>query len=77
MGRPRPEEYPSRATYRWALRNWRCHQGGGLLGTLAIAIFFGLPSGSVTVLWVLIAFAIVATMIARSKQLSRRISADR
>jgi hypothetical protein len=65
--RPQPEQYATRREYRWALKNWRAGHGGRFLGTLAIAVFFGAWSGSQVVLWGLIAFAIAAHMIARSR----------
>jgi hypothetical protein len=53
--------------YRWALRNWKRRHGGSLLVTLAIAFLFGAWTGSQALLWALVAFAVVATMIARSR----------
>jgi hypothetical protein len=67
MSRPQPEQYPTRATYRWALRNWKRSHGGSLIGTLAIAVFFGAWSGSQVALFGLVGFAIVAHVIARSR----------
>ena len=46
---------------------WLRGHGGSLLGTLAIAVFFGALTGSRTLLWLLVAFAIVAHLIARSR----------
>ena len=44
--RPQPQDYPTRATYRWALRNWRRSHDGSLIAVLAIAVFFGALTGS-------------------------------
>jgi predicted lipid-binding transport protein (Tim44 family) len=65
--RPRPEEYRTGAEFRWARRQWKRAHGGSLLGTLAIAVFFGALTGSQALLWGLIGFAIVAHVIARSR----------
>jgi hypothetical protein len=65
--RPRPEQYPTRATYRWALRNWKRHHGGSLIAVLLIALVIGGLSGSTTVVWLLIGFAVVAWLYARSR----------
>ncbi len=65
--RPRPEDYRNRAEWRWARRLWIRRHGGSLIGTLAIAIFFGAWSGSQAALFGLVAFAIVAHVIARSR----------
>ena len=65
--RPQPEDYPTRATYRWALRNWQRHHGGSLFVLLAIALVFGSLSGSTAGVWLLVMFAIIAWVIARSR----------
>jgi hypothetical protein len=65
--RPRPEQYATRAEYSWARKLWKRSHGGSLIGTLAIAVFFGALTGSTTLLWLLVAFAIVAHVIARSR----------
>ena len=67
MPRPQPEQYPTRATYRWALKNWRRSHGGSLIAVLAIALFFGALTGSQALLWGLVAFAVVMWMVARSR----------
>jgi hypothetical protein len=67
MARPQPEQFATRAEYTWARRNWKRAHGGSLIVTLAIAVFFGAWSGSSAVLFGLVAFAIVATMIARRR----------
>ena len=67
MPRPRPEDYPTRASYRWALHNWKRSHGGALWSTLAIAAFFGAWTGSVALMFLLIAFAIVCTVVARGR----------
>jgi hypothetical protein len=66
-GRPQPEDYKTRAEYRWARKQWIRKHGGSLFGTLAIAIFFGALTGSQLLMFLLIAFAIVGTVIARSR----------
>jgi hypothetical protein len=66
-GRPRPENYRTRAEFAWARRNWKRSHGGSLIGTLAIAVFFGLATKSVALLFGLVVFAFVAHMIARSR----------
>jgi hypothetical protein len=65
--RPQPEHYRTRSEYVWARRNWKRAHGGSLLVTLAIAFVFGAWSGSHAALLGLVAFAIVATAIARSR----------
>ena len=67
MSRPRPEQYKTGAEYRWARKRWKRSHGGSLLATIAIAAFFGALTGSTTLLWLLVAFAIVAHVIARSR----------
>jgi hypothetical protein len=67
MSRPQPEQYATRATYHWARKRWKRSHGGSLLATIAIAAFFGALTGSTTLLWLLVAFAIVAHVIARSR----------
>jgi len=66
-GRPQPEDFKTAAEYRWARKLWIRRHGGSLIGTLAIAVVFGGLTGSTTLLLLLVAFAIVATMIARSR----------
>ena len=53
--------------YRWALRLWKRRHGGSLLVLLAIAFIFGAWTGSQALLWGLVAFAIVAWLIARNR----------
>ena len=65
--RPEPEQFRTRSEYRFALRNWRRSHGGSLLATLAIAITFGVISGSAVALVLLVAFALVATAYVRSR----------
>jgi hypothetical protein len=65
--RPQPEQYATRAEYRWQLKQWRGAHGGRLIGTLCIAVFFGALTGSQVLLWALVAFAIVAHLFARSR----------
>ena len=67
MARPQPEQFGTGAEYRWARRNWKRAHGGSLLGTLAIAVFFGALSGSQALLGLLVGFAIVCHVIARSR----------
>jgi hypothetical protein len=49
------------------MRNWRRSHGGSLLATLAIAITFGVISGSAVALVLLMAFALLATAYVRSR----------
>jgi predicted lipid-binding transport protein (Tim44 family) len=63
--RPRPEDFKTGAEWRWARKLWIRKHGGSLIGTLVIAVFFGALTGSTTLLFGLVAFAIVATLIAR------------
>jgi hypothetical protein len=65
--RPDPEDFKTRAEWRWARKRWKRSHGGSLITTLAIAVFFGALSGSQVILWGLVAFAIVAHVIARSR----------
>jgi asparagine N-glycosylation enzyme membrane subunit Stt3 len=67
MARPQPEQFATRAEYRWRLKLWKRKHGGSLIAVLLIAIFFGAWSGSQALLWGLVAFAIVAHLIARSR----------
>ena len=53
--------------YRWAKKLWLRRRGGSLIGTLAIAIFFGALTGSDVLLVLLVVFALVATAYARSR----------
>jgi hypothetical protein len=55
------------AEYRWARKLWLRRHGGSFIAVLAIALFFGLLSGSAVALVLLVAFAIVATIYARSR----------
>jgi hypothetical protein len=64
--RPRPEDFATRAEYRWQLKQWKKHHGGGFFGTLVIAVLFGALTGSTTLLFVLVACAIAMTAYARS-----------
>jgi hypothetical protein len=65
--KPRPDQFPTLCSYLVARHNWLRRHGGSFLGTLAIAVFFGLLTGSTTALFGLVAFAIVCTAIARSR----------
>jgi hypothetical protein len=65
--RPRPQDYRTGAEYRWARRNWKRAHGGSLFALLLIAVFFGAWSGSQAALFGLVAFAIVAWLIARAR----------
>jgi hypothetical protein len=66
--RPEPEQYRTRAEYRWARHLWIKRHGGSLIGTLAIAVIIGALSGSAVVLVLLVAFALLATAYARSRR---------
>ena len=67
MARPQPADFPTRAHYRWARRQYLRQHGGSMFGSIAIATFFGLASGSQWVLFGLLAYAVVAHAIARSR----------
>jgi hypothetical protein len=67
MAYPQPEHYRTASEYRWARRNWRRRHGGSMFVNVLIAVFFGALTGSTVLLVLLIVFAIVATMIARSR----------
>jgi hypothetical protein len=67
MARPQPEQFRTGAEYRWAKKLWLRQHGGYLWTTLAIAVFLGALTGSTALLLALIAFAIVAHVIARSR----------
>jgi len=67
MARPQPEHYRTGAEYRWARRIWKRKHGGSLISVLLIAVFFGALTGSQALLWGLVAFAVVAWLIARSR----------
>jgi hypothetical protein len=64
--RPQPESFKTGAEYRWARKQWKRRHGGSLIAVLLIALVFGGLSGSTTVLWGFVAFAVVAWMVARS-----------
>jgi asparagine N-glycosylation enzyme membrane subunit Stt3 len=65
--KPRPEQFKTRAEYRWARKLWLKRHGGHLWATLAIAIFFGAWSGSTMILVLFLVFALVGTAYARSR----------
>jgi hypothetical protein len=65
--RPQPDQFATRAEYRWRLKLWKRSHGGSLIVTLLIAVFFGALSGSRLVLFGLLAFAVAAHMVARSR----------
>lgn len=65
--KPRPEDYETRAQYRWARKLWLRRHGGSLWTTLAIAVFFGALTGSTALLLGLIGFALVMTVYVRSR----------
>lgn len=65
--KPQPDQFATRAEYAWARKNWKRRHGGSFFGTLAIALFFGALSGSVVVLMMLVALAVVGTLVARSR----------
>ena len=65
--KPQPQQYPTFWTYFWARRAWKRSHGGSIITTLAIAAFFGAWTGSVALMFLLIAFAIVCTAVARSR----------
>jgi hypothetical protein len=63
--KPQPDQFKTRSEYKWAAKQHRKQHGGSLIGTLAIAAFFGALTGSQVLFWALIAFAVLATVIAR------------
>lgn len=65
--RPRPEDHPTAWAYWQARRTWVRSHGGSLLGTLAIAVVFGLLTGSAVVLIFLLVVALAGTAYARSR----------
>jgi hypothetical protein len=65
--KPQPEQFKTRAEYRWARKLWLKRHGGSLWVTLLIALFFGGLTGSTTLLILLVVFALVATAYARSR----------
>lgn len=65
--KPRPEQFKTRAEYRWAKRLWFKSHGGRFWTTLAIAIIFGAWSGSALLLALLVLFALAGTAHARSR----------
>jgi hypothetical protein len=67
MERPRPEDFPTRAEWKWADRTWRRKHGGSLIAVLLIAVFFGALTGSGIGLLALVAFAFLAWMVARTR----------
>jgi len=67
MPRPQPEDYTTRAEYRWALKLWKRKHGGSLLMLLAIAVFFGALSGSQVGIVLLVAVALLGWLYARTR----------
>jgi hypothetical protein len=67
MPKPQPEQFRTRAEYRWAKRQWLKAHGGYLWTTLLIAVVFGGLSGSAVVFVGLVLFALAGTVYARSK----------
>jgi len=65
--RPAPEDYATWWRYHVAKRVWLRSHGGSLIGTLALAVGFGLLTGSAVVLVVLIFAALAGTAVARSR----------
>jgi uncharacterized membrane protein len=65
--KPRPDDYPTRASYRWALRHWKRAHGGSLLAVLAIALVFGGLSGSAVAVVLLVAVAVGGWLYMRSR----------
>jgi hypothetical protein len=64
---PRPEQYRTAGEYFWARRRWKRTHGGSMIVTVAIAFLFGAWTGSQAALFALVAFAVVATLIARRR----------
>jgi hypothetical protein len=67
MSKPRPQDFPTAWSYWQARRAWVRRHGGSLFGTFAIAITFGVLSGSAVSLILLVAVAILGTVWARSR----------
>ncbi|HMD56717.1 MAG TPA: hypothetical protein VKG82_04535 [Solirubrobacteraceae bacterium] len=65
--RPYTEDYGTAWSYWQARRAWVRRHGGSLLGTFALAIGFGLLTGSALVLVILVAAALLGTAYARSR----------
>jgi hypothetical protein len=65
--KPQRADLRTGAEYRWARRNWLRHHGGYLWTTLAIAILFGAWTGSLVLLVLLVAFALVASAYVRPR----------
>ena len=65
--KPQPEQYRTRAEYRWARHLWVRSHGGTLIGTVAIAVLFGAWTGSVVLMLSLVVLALVGTAYARSR----------
>lgn len=59
LPKPLPEDYRTRAEYRWAKRAWHKRTGGSLITTVLLAAFVGALSGSSTLLWGTIALALL------------------
>jgi asparagine N-glycosylation enzyme membrane subunit Stt3 len=62
---PRPEQYRTAGEYLWARRQWKRTHGGSIIVTVAITFMFVAWTGSQVLLSGLVAFAVVATLIAR------------
>jgi hypothetical protein len=51
----------------WARRQWKRTHGGSIIVTVAIAFMFGAWTGSQVLLWGLVAFVVMVTLIARRR----------
>jgi hypothetical protein len=58
VSKPVPEDYATRAEYRWALKLWRRRTGGSLLGTVLLAGLIGGLSGNAYVFITLIVLGV-------------------
>ncbi len=65
--RPRPQDFPTWWSYHQAKRVGLRQQGGRLSATLAVALIFGGLTGSLVLTLLLVLFAVVGTVYARSR----------
>lgn len=66
--RPRPENFATRAEYRWASKQYNRRHGGSMAGSIALAVFFGAATGSPALLLALVAFSVGALLVARAER---------
>jgi hypothetical protein len=63
--KPHPEDYGTRAEYRWALRNWRKRTGGYLWTTAILALIVGGLTRSPALAVVIVFVALAAHLAVR------------